>query len=73
MLMLKVSYIQLMADAGIDTDIFEQHSMRSASAAWIGKTIGMCVAQICKTASWSAKSTTFWKFYNRVVLQTEQK
>ena len=65
--------LQLMTDAGKDTDFFKQHSTCSASAAWIGKTIGMSVAQICKTASWSAKSTTFRKFYNKVLLQNEQK
>ena len=52
-----------MADAGIDTDIFKLQSTHSASAAWIGKTLKLSVAQICNTASWSAKSTTFWKFY----------
>ena len=40
-----------MEDAGVNPDIFKQHSTHSASAAWIGKTIGMSVAQIYKNAS----------------------
>ena len=63
----------LMAAASTDISIFKQHGTCSASAAWIGKTEEIYVAQICKTASCSVKSTTFRKFYNIVVLQTEQK
>lgn len=64
--------LQLVADADIDTDIFEQHSTCSALAAWVGKTLKLSVDQICKTTSWSVKSTTFRKFYYRVALQTQQ-
>jgi len=60
--------LELMADAGINNDIFKQHNTHSVLAAWIWKTIEIFVAQICKTASWPANSTTFRKFYNRVVL-----
>ena len=38
----------------------------------LGRPWWMSVAQICKTASWSAESNTFRKFYKRVLLQTEQ-
>ena len=49
---------QLRADDGINTNMFKYHNIHSASAAWIGKTKEMSVAEICKAGSWSAKSTT---------------
>lgn len=53
--------VQLMADGRVNTNIFRWHSTCSASAALIGKTIGISVAQICKTGSWLAKSNTFFE------------
>ena len=70
---LAIWVIELMADVGIDNYIFKEYSTSSASAQQIRKTIGMSAAQISKTASWSAKYTAFREFYNKVVLQTEQK
>ena len=62
---------QIMADAGIDTLVFKQHSTRSASAAWYrSETKAFTVAQICKQAQWSVLATTYWKLYHKVVLQT---
>ena len=43
--------LQLMADAGLDTDIFKQYSTHSALAVWIGKTLKLSVTQICKMTS----------------------
>ena len=65
----------MMADAGVDTSTFHQHSTRSASAAWLrsGTNKKMSVAQICHQGQWSRATTTFRKFYNRVVLHTEQR
>ena len=61
----------IMAAAGIDTNVFKQHSTCSALAAWLeGSTKSMSVAQICKLAHWSELTTTYKKFYCRVVLQT---
>ena len=61
----------IMAAAGIDTSMFKQHSTRSASAAWLeDSTKSMSVAQICKLAHWSALTTTYRKFYRRIVLQS---
>ena len=61
----------IMADAGIDTNVFKQHSTRSASAAWLESSAkSMSVAQICKLAHWSALTTTYKKFYRRVVLHS---
>ena len=65
----------MMADAGVDTSSFHQHSTRSASAAWLGSGTNkkMSVAQICKQGHWSRATTTFRKFYHRVVLHTERR
>ena len=61
----------IMAAAGIDTTVFKQHSTHSASAAWLeGSSKSMSVAQICKLAHWSELTTTYKKFYRRVVLHT---
>ena len=61
----------IMAAAGVDTAMFQQHSTRSASAAWLeGNTKAMSVAQICKHAQWSNLTTTYRKFYHKVVLHT---
>ena len=61
----------IMADASVDTSVLKQHSTRSASAAWLEiSTKSMSVAQICKLAHWSALTTTYKKFYRRVVLHS---
>merc|ERR1712112_744955 len=62
----------LMGRAGIDTSVFKQHSVRSASASWHGTARALSAKQICKTAQWSGLTTTYEKFYRRIVLQTEQ-
>ena len=63
----------MMADAGVDTSSFHQHSTRSASAAWLGSGTNkkMSVAQICHQGQWSRSTTTFRKFYHKIVLHTE--
>ena len=64
----------IMADAGVDTSMFHQHSTCSASAAWLETgTKKMSVAQICRQAQWSNLTTTYRKFYHRVVLHTGQR
>ena len=64
----------IMADAGVDTPTFHQHSTCSASAAWLESgSKKMSVAQICKQGHWSRLTTTFRKFYDRVVLHTEKR
>ena len=61
----------IMAAAGVDTTMFKQHSTCSASAAWLEKgTKSMSVAQICKHVQWSNLTTTYQKFYHKVVLHT---
>ena len=63
----------IMADAGVDTSMFKQHSTRSASTAWLETvTKKMSVAQICKYAQWSNLTTTYRKFYQKVVLHRGQ-
>ena len=62
----------IMADAGVDTSMFCQHSTCSASAAWLETgTKKMFVAQICKQVQWSSLTTTYRKFCHQVVLYTE--
>ena len=64
----------IMADAGVDTTKFRQHSTRSALAAWLESgTRKMSVAQICKQGQWFRLTTTYRKFYHRVVLHIEQR
>ena len=64
----------IMADAGVNTSMFHQHSTRSALAAWLESgSKKMSVAQICKQGQWSRLTTTYRKFYRRVVLHTEQR
>ena len=66
--------MSIMADAGVDTTKFHQHSTCSASTAWFKSgTRKMSVAQICKQGQWSRLTTTYRKFYRRVVLHTEQR
>ena len=62
----------LMGRAGIDTSVFKQHSLRSASASWHGSAKAMSAKQICKTAQWSGLTTTYEKFSRQIVLQTGQ-
>ena len=47
--------------AGIDTALFQGHSVRSAAAS-AGKKLGVSSAEIMKVADWSREST-FLKFY----------
>ena len=64
----------IMADANVDTSMFKQHSTCSASAAWLETgTKKMSVAQICRHAQWSNLTTTYRKFYHKVVLHTGQR
>ena len=61
----------IMAAAGVDTSMFKQHSTHSASAAWLEKgTKTLLLAQICRQAQWSNLTTTYRKFYHKVVLHT---
>ena len=68
----------IMADTSVDTSMFKQHSTHSASAAWLETeretgTKKMSVAQICRHAQWSNITTTYRKFYHKVVLHTGQR
>ena len=65
----------IMADAGVDTTMFPHHSTHSASAAWLESgTKKMSVAHICKQGQWSSLTTTYRKFYHRVVsIQNEDR
>ena len=62
----------LMSRAGVDTSVLKQHSVYSASASWHGTAKAMSAKQICMAAQWSGLTTTYEKFYCRIVLQTEQ-
>ena len=61
----------IMADAWIVTSIFKQQRTHGASAAWLETgTKKMSVVQICRLAQWSSLTTTYRKFYQKVVLYT---
>ena len=61
----------IMADAGVDTRMFCQHSTHSALTAWLKSgTKKLSVAQICRQAQWSKLTTTYRKFYQKVLLHT---
>ena len=67
--------MSMMADIGVDTPMFHQHSTCSALAAWLrsGTNKKISVTQICHQGQWSRATTIFRKLYNRVVLHTEQR
>ncbi len=61
----------IMADAGVHTSMFRQHSTCSASAAWLESgSKKMSVAQIFRHAQWSNLTTTYGKYNHKVVLHT---
>ena len=63
----------IMADAGVDTIMLKQHSTRSTSAAWLETgPKKMSVAQICRHAQFSNLTTTYRKFYHKVVFHIGQ-
>ncbi len=62
---------KIMDTAGVDSSVFCQYSTHSASAAWSETgTKKMSVAQIYRQAKWFSLTTTYRKFYQKVVLQT---
>ena len=60
---------QVLAEAGICTDVFKAHSVRAASSS-AAMTKGVSVADIMHTAGWS-RSSTFEKFYYKPIEQTK--
>ena len=56
---------RVMADAGIDTDVFSAHSTRGASTSK-AKAMGVSTADILRAANWSSDST-FCRFYRRPI------
>ena len=56
----------IMAAAGVDTNMFKQHNTHYALAAWLETgTKKMSVALICRHAQWSNLTTTCMKFYQK--------
>lgn len=60
---------EILSEAGIDTSKFKEHITHHALAAWLRKTKAITVALICRKADLSKLTSTFRKFYHRVVLQ----
>ena len=58
---------ELLAQAGIDVSIFQQHSTRSAAAAFMKSKRKLSLQEICRLADWLSKSKTYETFYNRYV------
>ena len=53
----------LLADAGVDTTLFQSHATRSAAGAFLSNSLSSI--QLCKIADWSSTSGTYEKFYQR--------
>ncbi|XP_050294503.1 uncharacterized protein LOC126734803 [Anthonomus grandis grandis] len=62
---------QALTDSGIDTNIFKPHSTRH-SATSAAFRAGISMESICKTAGWSTATSTFAKFYNRPIINSEE-
>ena len=60
---------ELMGLAGIDTDKYKGHSVRSAATSK-NMTLGLNISQILERANWS-KANTFYRFYYRDIVNTE--
>ena len=60
---------QALAAAGINTKVFQSHSIRVASTSK-AKSIGVSIDTILKYARWS-KQNTFYKFYHRDIRATD--
>nr|CAI5825465.1 unnamed protein product [Callosobruchus analis] len=58
-------------EAGIDTAIFKLHSTRHSSTSAANRA-GVSMEEICNTAGWSQGTSTFAKFYNRPLQETQR-
>jgi len=56
----------VLANSGIDTNIFSAHSCRHASTS-LAFQRGVSIDEIRRTAGWTTNSTTFARFYNRPI------
>lgn len=56
----------VLSESGIDTRVFSAHSTRHASTS-AASSAGLSVDIIRKTAGWTAKSSSFARFYNRPI------
>ena len=57
---------EILALAGVDTDVFTPHSCRSASTSK-AKAVGVCRSDMMKKAGWS-RDSTFKKFYDKDII-----
>nr|CAI5824339.1 unnamed protein product [Callosobruchus analis] len=58
-------------EAGIDTAIFKPHSTRHSSTSAANRA-GVSMEEICNTTGWSQGTSTFAKFYNRPLQETQR-
>uniref|UniRef100_A0A1Y1LMB9 Tyr recombinase domain-containing protein n=1 Tax=Photinus pyralis TaxID=7054 RepID=A0A1Y1LMB9_PHOPY len=61
---------EILSNSGLDTNIFSAHSTRHAATSAAARR-GISIDTIRTTASWSAKSNTFARFYQRPVRDLE--
>ena len=54
---------EVIGDAGIDTDVFKAHSVRTVSTA-AATMVGISTSEILEAADWSTEST-FQRFYDK--------
>lgn len=58
---------QTLSECGVDTSVFSAHSTRHAASSR-AHSLGVSLDTIRKTAGWSRNSTTFAKFYQRIII-----
>ena len=56
-----------LSSAGVDTQLWDPHSVRSAASAHQSAVRQLDLGQICRLADWSLSSGVYKKFYNRYV------
>ena len=57
----------ILTSAGVDSNIWKPHAVRSAAAAHLKVDKNLDLVHICKLVDWSKASGTFLKFYQRYV------
>ena len=57
----------ILSSAGVDTQLWDPHAVRSAASAHQSAVRNLDLGQICRLADWSLSSGVYQKFYNRYV------
>jgi len=57
----------ILSSAGVDTQLWDPHAVRSAASAHQSAVRNLDLGQICRLADWSLSSGVYQKFFNRYV------